>query len=94
MQRNQVSKLVVQGAENDSGIRHIAEGLMNQVHDDVSPKFLGLRTIWNLAGCLPSFAAARLHLGLHTIHNMLQVRCGHIHLLHVGVNYDQINIQI
>jgi len=36
---------VIQGAENYAGIRRIGEGWVDQVHDNVLPKFLGLRTI-------------------------------------------------
>jgi len=36
---------VVQGAENNAGKRRIAKGWVDQVQDNVSPKFVGLRTI-------------------------------------------------
>jgi len=36
---------VVQGAKNNAGKRRIAKGWVDQVQDNVSPKFLGLRTI-------------------------------------------------
>jgi hypothetical protein len=36
---------VVQGAKNNAGKRRIAKGWVDQVQDNVSPKFLGLHTI-------------------------------------------------
>jgi len=36
---------VAQGAENNAGKRRIAKGRVDQVQDNVSPKFLCLRTI-------------------------------------------------
>ena len=43
---------------------------------------------------LASQFSAHLHHSLCTIYSMLQVGCGHIHVLHVGVNYDEMNLQI